>query len=35
MPHRILKQETFSARDDALSTLTAAFPEAVKDGEVD
>jgi adenine-specific DNA-methyltransferase len=32
---RTIKREIFSARDDALSTLAAAFPEAVKDGEVD
>ena len=32
---RTIKQEIFSSRDNALSTLAAAFPEAVKDGEVD
>ena len=32
---RTIRQEIFSSRDDALATLAAAFPEAVKDGEVD
>lgn len=32
---RTIRQEIFSAHADALSTLAAAFPEAVKDGEVD
>ncbi len=32
---RTIKQEIFSAHEDALSALAAVFPEAVKDGEVD